>query len=336
MQLRRFLVHFAWTIPEIQVNEEKHRVTQLPSFLTYSFYLLYLLTLINFFKPACHGRRYRCFRKPIKLSHCIYVYTDINFFYAYKWDCNGTNGVSHLLLCSPISSYPGDKLIVTNWYFYTPFRILRRIFSVCTRERSFYSRVLTCNRDIYDGSSIDAHGSLFTVLRKVQLASEKISFPSSSPPPPHDLRQAKFQHPGFRRLSSGIGPWRRRCKFVANSANAQDQRIYIHTFHLSVHLKSSQSWDYEIIMSKSQGVFVRFIATFYFARLPRTGLRYVIATVSWSILPALTVNDLQIRATVSRPVVENDFQTRARVMHSFRWKLFLCFTWMKPATVKYY
>lgn len=78
------------------------------------------------------------------------------------------------------------------------------MFSVCTRERSFYSRVLTCNRDIYDGSSIDAHGSLFTVLRKVQLASEKISFPSS--PPPHDLRQAKFQHPGFRRLSSGIGP----------------------------------------------------------------------------------------------------------------------------------
>lgn len=185
MQLRRFLVHFAWTIPEIQVNEEKHRVTQLPSFLTYSFYLLYLLTLINFFKPACHGRRCQCFRKPIKLSHCIYVYTDINFFYAYKWDCNGTNGVSHLLLCSPISSYPGDKLIVTNWYFYTPFRILRRIFSVCTRKRSFYSRVLTCNRDIYDGTrSIDAHGSLFTVLRKVQLASEKISFPSSFPPPP--------------------------------------------------------------------------------------------------------------------------------------------------------
>lgn len=185
MQLRRFLVHFAWTIPEIQVNEEKHRVTQLPSFLTYSFYLLYLLTLINFFKPACHGRRCQCFRKPIKLSHCIYVYTDINFFYAYKWDCNGTNGVSHLLLCSPISSYPGDKLIVTNWYFYTPFRILRRIFSVCTRERSFYSRVLTCNRDIYDGTrSIDAHGSLFTVLRKVQLASEKISFLSSSPSPP--------------------------------------------------------------------------------------------------------------------------------------------------------
>lgn len=100
-----------------------------------------------------------------------------------------------------------------------------------------------------------------------------------SPPPPQStlvLCQAKFQRPGFRRLSSGIGPWRRRCKFVANSANAQDQRVYIHTFHLSVHLKSNQSWNYEIIMSKSQGVFVRFIATFYFARLPRTGLRYVI------------------------------------------------------------
>lgn len=95
-------------------------------------------------------------------------------------------------------------------------------------------------------------------------------------PPNLLLFYVKFQRPGFRRLSSGIGPWRRRCKFVANSANAQDQRVYIHTFHLSVHLKSNQSWNYEIIMSKSQGVFVRFIATFYFARLPRTGLRYVI------------------------------------------------------------
>lgn len=177
---------------------------------------------------------------------------------------------------------------------------------------------------------IDAHGSLFTILRKVQLASEKISFFFfffSLPP-----RSTSSQIPTSRG-SSGIGLWRGRCKFVANFANAQDQRIYIHTFHLSVHLKSSQSWNYEIITSKSQGVFVRFIATFYFARLPRTGLRYVIGTVSWSILPALTVNDLQIRATVStRPVVENDLKTRARVMHSFRRKLFLWFTRMKPAT----
>ena len=84
------------------------------------------------------------FRKPIKLPQD--VYTDVNFFHAYKWDCMEWNKPTvppSALVLSHLSSHPRDKLIVTNWYFYTPFRILRRIFSVRTREQSFHSRVLT-------------------------------------------------------------------------------------------------------------------------------------------------------------------------------------------------
>lgn len=182
------------------------------------------------------------------------------------------------LVLSHLSSHPRDKLIVTNWYFYTPFRILRRIFSVRTREQSFHSRVLTVQPwyIIYDTVVRNDWRPWIAIYDTTKSATRKRENFFPLLPPNLLLFYVKFQRPGFRRLSSGIGPWRRRCKFVANSANAQDQRVYIHTFHLSVHLKSNQSWNYEIIMSKSQGVFVRFIATFYFARLPRTGLRYVI------------------------------------------------------------
>lgn len=190
---------------------------------TYLLFLPTLPTLINLFKPACHGRRCECLRKPIRkpikiTPHLHRYWLSCNFLYVYKWDRRIEQILSYSVhsrdkvslqidIFTPLLGFSGE-------YSRLHARTIVLVSSFSSRDRY--------NRDIYDDSyeTIDAHG--FRYLRYYEKCNSR-KFYFFSP--------MSYVKPNFNVQDSvgypSIGLWRRRCKFVAN---AQDQRTRKYTY----------------------------------------------------------------------------------------------------------
>lgn len=190
---------------------------------TYLLFLPTLPTLINLFKPACHGRRCECLRKPIRkpikiTPHLHRYWLSCNFLYVYKWDRRIEQILSYSVhsrdkvslqidIFTPLLGFSGE-------YSRLHARTIVLVSSFSSRDRY--------NRDIYDDSyeTIDAHG--FRYLRYYEKCNSRkfYFFSPMSYVKPNSNVQDSVGYPS-------IGLWRRRCKFVAN---AQDQRTRKYTY----------------------------------------------------------------------------------------------------------